>query len=436
VDGAVTALLGCIVDGRQLEVREAGVGDWVQETEVCVVGAGPAGLVLALMLEQAGIPCVVLECLSREKFERRAGAGLIEHRTVRLLDAQGLADPILLHGAINNVCEFRLEGQSLALDYSALTGGRGSYIYAQHELVAAYAHRLMATGGELHFGMRVTGVDQNEELAIVTAVAEETREPVRIECRFVAGCDGARSVLLPAIHDATVIELHHPFRWLTLIADAAPSKARTLYGCHRRGFAGQMRRGAKLTRFMLEVPRGDTVDDWPDDSIWAELQDRLHADGEPEIVRGELLERDTLDLRVRVAEPMHDRRVYLAGDAAHLITPAGGKGMNLAIQDALELGYALQDRYRPDPAFRRLTSYSTTRLPAIWRTQEFSNWMLTLLHAGVSQSRHDTGGRQTAEASEFAYQLRRARLHELINNEQLSRWFAHAYAGVDPNPAR
>ena len=321
---------------------------------MCVVGAGPAGLVLALMLEQAGIPCVVLERLSREKFQRRAGAGLIEYRTVRLLDARGLADPILLHGGRNDVCEFRFEGQSLALDYGALTGGRGSYIYPQHELVAAYAHRFMATGGELRFGVRVTGVDQNEELAIVTAVVEETREPVRIECRFVAGCDGARSVLLPAIRDAAVIGLQHPFRWLTLIADAAPSKARTLYGFHRRGFAGQMRRGAKLTRFMLEVPRADTVDDWPEDRIWAELQDRLHAEGEPEIARGELVERDELDLRVRVAQPMHDRRVYLTGDAAHLITPAGGKGMNLAIQDALELGYALQERYAPDPDSARL----------------------------------------------------------------------------------
>jgi p-hydroxybenzoate 3-monooxygenase len=289
----------------------------------------------------------------------------------------------------------------LALDYGALTGGRGSYIYAQHELVAAHAQLFMATGGELRFGVRVTGVDQNEERAVVTAVAEESREPVRIECQFVAGCDGARSVLLPAIHDAAVIELQHPFRWLTLIADAAPSKARTLYGFHRRGFAGQMRRGAQLTRFMLEVPPADTVDDWPDDRIWAELQERLHAEGEPEIARGELVERDVLDLRVRVAQPMHDRRVYLTGDAAHLITPAGGKGMNLAIQDALELGHGLHERYGPDPAGTRLTSYSITRLPAIWRTQEFSNWMLTLLHASVSPSRHDTHGSQAADASDL-----------------------------------
>ena len=136
-----------------------------------------------------------------------------------------------------------------------------------------------------------------------------------------------------------------------------------------------------------------------------------------------------LDLRVRVVEPMHDRRVYLTGDAAHLITPAGGKGMNLAIQDALELGSGLRERYGRDPSGTRLARYSATRLPAIWRTQEFSNWMLTLLHTSVS---HSQATAAPDEPGDFAYRLRRARLQELIANPQLSRWFAHAYAGVDP----
>ena len=321
---------------------------------MCVVGAGPAGLVLALVLGQAGIPCVVLERLSADAFHRRTGAGLIEYRTVRLLDAHGLAEPILLHGARNDVCEFRFEDRSFALDYGALTGGRGSYVYPQHELVAACAQRFVAEGGRLRFGVRVTEVAQNEELASVSAFEEATGEPIRIDCQFVAGCDGARSVLLGAIDHAVVTELHHPFRWLTLIADAPSSKPRMLYGFHRRGFAGQMRRGPKLTRFMLEVPPTDTIHDWPDARIWTELEERLHAEGEPAIARGKLVERDVLDLRVRVVEPMHDRRVYLTGDAAHLITPAGGKGMNLAIQDALELGCALQERYGPDPTVEPL----------------------------------------------------------------------------------
>jgi p-hydroxybenzoate 3-monooxygenase len=406
--------------------------DRAHATEVCVVGAGPAGLALALVLQQAGIPCIVLERLSSEAFQRRAGAGLIEYRTVQLLNAEGLADPILERGSTNNVCEFRCERRSYPLDYGALTGGRGSYVYPQHQLVASWAERLRDEGGQLWFGTRVTGVEHDEHRATVSAVAEPAGEVVRVQCRFVAGCDGARNALLDAIAGACVSELHHPFRWLALIADAAASKPRTLYGLHRRGFAGQMRRGPHMTRYMLEIPRSDTIQDWPDDRIWAELQDRLHAHGEPELAQGPLIERDLLDLRVRVVAPIHHGRVYLAGDAAHLITPAGGKGMNLAIQDALELGCALRERYARPGDERRLTAYSATRLPAIWRMQEFSNWMLALLHAGASRSQAEAQDNPGNEPNDFAYELRRARLQELTHNLRLARWFAHAYAGVDP----
>jgi p-hydroxybenzoate 3-monooxygenase len=400
------------------------------QTEVCVVGAGPAGLVLALLLQQSRIPCIVLERLPRNAFRRVAGAGLIENRTVHLLEPHGLAEPILSSGGTAGVCEFRLEDQSFVLDYGALTGGRGNFIYPQHELVAAFADRFVSGGGEIQFGLRAAEVGQADDGASVLAVAEPGGEQVLVRSRFVAGCDGAGSALVAGIANVSVIEREHPVRWLTLIAAAAPSKPRTLYGLHRRGFAGQMQRGPELTRFMLEVPRTDTVEEWPDDRIWAELQRRLRAEGEPELAQGSFVERDVLDLRVRVIEPMHDRRLYLAGDAAHLITPAGGKGMNLAIQDAVELGLALRESYAGDPQGTRLADYSNKRLPAIWRTQEFSNWMLTLLHAGMSQPDSRAPNRRSGEPSEFAYRLRRARLRELISDPQLSAWFAHAYAGV------
>jgi p-hydroxybenzoate 3-monooxygenase len=402
------------------------------EAEVCVVGAGPAGLVVALLLQQSHIPCIVLERLTGEAFGRVAGAGLIEYRTVRALESHGLAGPILEHGGTNSVCEFRVERQSIVLDYGALTGGRCNYVYPQHELVAAFADRFVAGGGEIHFGVGAVEVEQVADGATVAAVLEASGEQMQVRCRFVAGCDGARSVLGDGIANAAVIELEHPFRWLTLIAAAAPSKARPLYGFHNQGFAGQMRRGPALTRFMLEVARADTIDQWSDDRIWAELQQRLHADGQPELAQGPFVERDVLDLRVRVIEPMQHHRLYLAGDAAHLITPAGGKGMNLAILDALELGLALRESYSEDRQGTRLASYSNTRLPAIWRTQEFSNWMLTLLHASVAST--DTTGLdpRAGKPTEFAYRLRRARLRELMSNPQLKRWFAYAYAGVDP----
>jgi p-hydroxybenzoate 3-monooxygenase len=403
-------------------------GDHALQTEVCVVGAGPAGLVVALLLQQARIPCVVLERLSREAFHRVAGAGLIEDRTVRALEAHGLAEPILLHGGTNSVCEFRFEGRSFVLDYGALTGGRGSFIYPQHELVAWLAQRFLGNGGEIHFGVHAVKVEQLSDAATVLAVADKSGQPVQVRCQFVAGCDGARSTLLDGITNASVVELQHPFRWFTLLAGAAPSKPRTLYGFHPRGFAGQMRRGATLTRFMLEVPRGSMLADWSDERIWAELERRLHADGEPELARGSFIERDVLDLRVRVIEPMHHHQLYLAGDSAHLITPAAGKGMNLAIQDAIELGLALRERYAGDREGTRLAAYSNTRLPAIWRTQEFSNWMLTLFFARLDRSGVSEGSNG---GSDFAYRLRRARLQELMDNRDLRSWFAYAYAGVD-----
>ena len=396
-----------------------------EQTAVCIVGAGPAGLVLALMLLESGVPCQVLERLDEEAFRnRRAGAGLIEHRTVQLLDEHGLAEPILARGGANDVCEFRFEGQAFVLEYGALTGGRGHFIYAQHELVGALARRFTEGGGDIRFGVHVTGVEQSTEAAIVSGVAGG--EAVRVGCEFVAGCDGARSGLLGAMRHASIIERQHPFRWLTLLADVAPSKPRTLYGFHARGFAGQMRRGPALTRFMLEVPRGDSVEDWPDERIWPELEERLAAAGEPALARGALIGCDVLDLRVRVVAPLHDGRVFLTGDAGHLITPAGGKGMNLAIHDAVELGLGLQEKYRHG-SDRRLGSYTASRLPAIWRTQQFSDWMLSLLHASVSQP----GPGEPEEPSDFGYQLRRARLQELIDDPNLSRWFAYSYAGVD-----
>ena len=397
---------------------------------MCVVGAGPAGLVLALMLLESGIPCFVLERLAEAAFRgRRAGAGLIEYRTVALLDAHGLAEPILAHGGANNACEFRFERQALVLDYGELTGGRGHFIYAQHELVAALLERFVAGGGEIRFGVRVTGVEQRDETVIVSAAAQASGEPVSVGCKFVAGCDGARSALLAAIRHASVVECQHPFRWLTLLVDAPPSKPRTLYGFHVRGFAGQMRRGPSLTRFMLEIPRGDAIHDWPEDRVWPELQQRLHAAGEPQLARGAFIGRDILDLRVRVVEPLQGGRVFLAGDAGHLITPAGGKGMNLAIQDAVELGLGLRERYH-HASDRRLANYTASRLPSIWRTQEFSSWMLTLLHANFSRLSTSQPGPPN-EPNDFGYRLRRARLQALIDDPNLSRWFAHAYAGVD-----
>ena len=382
---------------------------------VCIVGAGPAGLVTAHLLQQAGISFAVLERQEADGLRARVKAGLIEHRTVELLGRYGLAEPIVRRGGRVGVIEFRADGQAFVLDYAGLCGGRGSYTYPQSELVADWAEQLVAMGGDLRFGAEATGIEQSGDGAVVTAVRGTAGEPVTVDCEAVVVACGAASVLTAG---AAAVSAVYPARWLTLIAAAPPSTAGAIYGLHAQGFAGQFHRSAAMTRFMLEVPVGEDYGQWDDDRIWAELEQRLAAAGRPAIQRGEFIERDILDHRVRVCDPMQHGRVFLAGDAAHLITPAGGKGMNIAIQDAVELAGGLSEQYGERSDSRRLGSYSQTRLPRVWRHQEFSNLMLSLFNAG-------------GDGRGFSYGLRRARLDLIISDPQFSRWFAHAYAGVD-----
>jgi p-hydroxybenzoate 3-monooxygenase len=405
----------------------------LRDPVVCIVGAGPAGLVTAHLLHRAGISFVVLERQDADGLRARVKAGMIEHRTVELLRPSGLADPIVGGGRRIGTCEFRADGQAFVLDYAGLCGGRGHYIYPQHELVADWAGQLLAAGGDLRFGVEATGVGQSGDRAAVSARGA-AGEPVTVECEAVAVCDGAAGVL-PA--RTAGVSAACPTRWLSLIAAAPPSTAGTIYGLHARGFAGQMHRSATMTRFMLEVPAGEDYGRWDDDRIWAELDHRLAAAGRPGLERGEFIERDILDHRVRVCDPMQDGRVFLAGDAAHLITPAGGKGMNIAIQDAVELAAGLAERYGHQNDGRRLGRYSQTRLPRVWRHQEFSSLMLSLFNAGTAAAAgglFTTGTERPADGDggrKFSYRLRRARLDLIVSDPRFSRWFAHAYVGVD-----
>jgi p-hydroxybenzoate 3-monooxygenase len=383
---------------------------------VGIVGAGPAGLVVAHVLQRAGISFVLFERQGADELRVRVKAGMIEHRTVLLLERHGLAQPILERGSRIGTCEFRTDGDSVFLDYARLCGGVGHYIYPQHLLVGDWAEQVVAAGGDVRFGVRVTQVRQTGRGAEILAV-DAAGNAVTVDCDVVACCDGATGVLSAGMHDASIA---YPFRWLTLIAKAPPSTAGTVYGLHRSGFAGQMHRSETMTRFMLEVPVGDGYDEWPDDRIWSALEERLAAAGRPSVVQGELLERDVLDHRVRVCDSMQDGRLFYVGDAAHLITPAGGKGMNMAIQDAAELASGLCERFGQPSDGSRLARYSQTRLPQVWRHQEFSNLMLGLFTAGGPEGREP-----------FAYGLRRSRLDQIVNDPLYSLWFARAYVGID-----
>jgi p-hydroxybenzoate 3-monooxygenase len=412
-----------------------------QRTLVVIVGAGPAGLVVAHRLLLAGVPCLVFERDSKTQLLARTKAGMIEHRTVQALAPYGLAAPILERGSTNRVVEFRFEGAPYVFDYGALTGGLGHFVYPQHLLVQDWIAAYEAAGGALQFSTEVVGLERlSGSPGDAVFDAHRARVWVRsaagqyaVDCRAVVVAAGANAEL--GFEGIETYEHAHPFRWLATMLEAPPLGERTVYALHRRGFSAHLRRSAELTRYYLEVPLGDGVEDWPDERLRAELSTRL---GVPEArLLGRFLERAVLSLRVQVREPLQQGCVYLTGDAAHLITPAGGKGMNLAIQDSLELAEGLIDHLaRGSP--QRLQEYSERRLPVIWRYQEFSQWLVTLYSGGVlaqGASGPTTAAQGAAQGavlgSSFARRLQRAQLERLFADPAFARWFAHRYAGVD-----
>lgn len=388
--------------------------------DVVVVGAGPAGLVIARLLQRAGVPVTVCERRSRVELTRQSGAGLIEYRTVEQLRRVGIADVDLEFTVENSRMEYRTPTSSTILDYGALTGGRPNYVYPQHQLVGALADALVEDGADLRFEHAVTAVRQHADGAAVTLENGD-----ELECGVVVGCEGSRSVVAAAMTGVRTSEELLPARLLAVIAEAPPLEDHTIYAPHPRGFAGQMRRGRDHTRYYLEVPATATAADWPEERIREELSLRLDVQGK--LADVPLGEPGFVDLRVRVLDPMQDGNLYLAGDAAHLVTSAAGKGMNLAIQDAVELSAALVERFGPAQDGRRLAAYSGTRLPAIWRTQAFTLWYLRVILSGLRAGTEPAGAVDGA----FTRGVGDGWLSALFDDPLLARWFAHFYAGVD-----
>ena len=396
------------------------------ERGVAIVGAGPAGLVIAHLLHRERIPFVVFERQALADLCRLPKAGLIEYRTVQLLTREAIAPSVLNFSVENHRCEFRTPEESVVLDYAALTGGRPHYVYPQHQLVQRLCETLMAAGGEVRFGRAVCAVRQDSG-GVVLTVEEPAGRRSEVRFEVAVGCEGSRSPVAEAMTRARVADQSLPVRWLVILGAAPPLEHHTIYAAHPRGFAGQMRRGPDQTRYMLEIPGTDSAADWPEQRVRSELATRLGVGGRLDDVP--LGDFGLLDMRVRVVEPMQQDRLFLAGDAAHLITPAGGKGMNLAIQDAVELAHGLIERFGPDGDGQRLSVYSRTRLPHIWRTQAFSNWHLRLILTSLQDGQEPAA----AMPGGFGNGLRQGWITALQNDPLFARWFAHAYAGVDPD---
>jgi p-hydroxybenzoate 3-monooxygenase len=379
---------------------------------VGIIGAGPAGLFAANVLVQAGIDCEIFERLDEGSVRTRARAGLIEDRTARLLETHGLADGMLNAGKTLGSCEFRRGDKRHVLDYGSLSGALHR-VYPQQLLVGDLIDSLRSAGADVRFATPVESVQLGDRPAIRAA------DGTSVGCDFVLGCDGFHGVSREAATGMVCSAVDFGAEWLALLAEAPPASDHQFYGLHPEGFAGHMHRTATTSRFYAQVDPGARVDEWDDDVIWSVLDERLAADGEV-LVRGSIVERSVLELRSYVTQPMHVGPLYLAGDSAHIVTPAGGKGMNLALQDVAELVPAIIGFYRSGSR-ERLDGYSSTRLPEIWRAVEFSHWMLQMLLSH---------GTDTAEGN-FHEGLRTARLARLMEGGAFAAAFAVTYVGLD-----
>jgi p-hydroxybenzoate 3-monooxygenase len=348
-------------------------------TQVGIVGAGPAGLVLSHLLYLDGIDSVVLENRTRQYCEERIRAGVLESGTVDLLIQMGVGERLKREGLVHYGIELRFAGQGHRIDFKDLTG-RAITVYGQHEVIKDLIQTRLATKGRILFEAENVQVEgfKTDKPTIHYELAGEAHE---IHCDFIAGCDGSHGVCRPSIptNGFTMYERTYPFGWLGILAEAAPSSEELIYAYHERGFALHSMRSPQITRLYLQCSPDENLDEWPDDRIWRELQIRLAGGKDRMLNEGRILQKGVTGMRSFVVEPMQYGRLFLAGDAAHIVPPTGAKGLNLAVADVRVLARGLKEFYVAGKT-AALDKYSEACLRRVWRVQRFSWWMTSMLH--------------------------------------------------------
>jgi len=387
-----------------------------RDTQVGIIGAGPAGLFLAHLLQRAGIDCVVIEDRSRDYVEHRVRAGVLEQGTVDLMNDTGVGERMRREGLVHEGIQIAFDRQLHRIPLTDLTG-RSISIYGQQEVVKDLIAARLARGGEILFevaDVRLHGIDT---VRPSISFVHEGRD-VTIRCDIIAGCDGFHGVSRSAIPTSalTIHERVYGFAWLGILVQAPPSSDELIYASHPNGFALHSMRSSSVTRLYLQVAPDEQLEAWSDDRIWSELRTRLATDGRIDLHEGPILDRSIAEMRGFVTEPMQYGRLYLAGDAAHIVPATGAKGLNLAVSDVHALSESLVE-YFESGSTAGLDAYSNRCLRRVWRVQEFSWYMSSLLH-------------NLPGNDEFGRRLQRAEIEWLVTSRAAARSLAENYVGT------
>src|SRR5918996_377771 len=391
-------------------------------TQVGIVGGGPAGLLLSHLLHLQGIESVVLERRSREDLETTVRAGVLEHGTAGLLNEVGVGERMEREGSVHHGIELRFDGRGHRIDFADLTDGLSITIYGQQEVVKDLIRARLEADGKVLFEAGAESVeDLDTESPKIRFLQDGEQE--EISCDYVAGCDGSFGVCRTGIPEEARTEYTrtYPFGWFGILVEGPPSTEELIYTLHDRGFALVSTRSPEIQRLYFQCDPHDDVDNWPDERIWEELQARLETDEGWTLKKGRIFQKDIVQMRSFICEPMQHGRLFLAGDAAHIVPPTGAKGMNLAVADVRVLASGLTEFYTSgDNAI--LDAYSETCLRRVWKASRFSWWMTSMLHRF-----HDE--------DDFRYRLQLAELDYVTSSRAASTSLAENYVGLPMEPA-
>jgi p-hydroxybenzoate 3-monooxygenase len=386
-------------------------------TQVGIIGAGPAGLLLAHLLQRQGIESAVIENRARDYVEHRVRAGVLEQGSVDLLNDSGVGARLQREGLVHHGIELRFGGQGHRIDMTALTGGRCITVYGQQEVVKDLIRARIDAGREIMFevsDVRVADIDSSAPKVMF----DRDGEKLELVCDIIAGCDGFHGVCRPSIPAGVLstFERTYPFAWLGILAAAPPTHDELIYAYHQRGFALYSMRSPEVTRLYLQVAPEEDIGNWPDERIWEDLHTRLETDDGWKLREGAITEKGITGMRSFVVEPMQYGRMFLAGDAAHIVPPTGAKGMNLALADVRVLAQAATAFFRTG---RRelLDAYSATCLKRVWRAEHFSWWMTSMLHRFPSDD-------------VFQQRLQRSQLEYVVGSRAAAASLAENYVGL------